>query len=164
MKKSTLIATASVLASLSLTVGAAPPGGMGGGRPTGGGMPGAMPGAMSSHSDMPPSHAPDASSSRRSVDDLLAQNTKLASQIKDLTGTSAQQACEGFRNLGECVAAAHVSKNLAIGFDTLRSKMTGSGAESLGKAIQDLKPEANAKAEARKAQGQAKADITASAN
>jgi hypothetical protein len=161
MKKSTLIATALVLASLSLTVGAAPPGGTGGSRS---GMPGAMPGAMSSHSDMPSSHAPDESSSGRSVNDLLAQNTKLASQIKDLTGASAQQACAGFRNLGECVAAAHVSKNLGIGFDALRSKMTGSGAESLGKAIQDLKPEANASAEARKAQGQAKADIRASAN
>jgi hypothetical protein len=57
-----------------------------------------------------------------------------------------------------------VSQNLGIGFDALRSKMTGSGAESLGKAIQDLKPEANASAEARKAQGQAKADIRASAN
>jgi hypothetical protein len=160
MKKSTLIATASVLASLSLTVGAAPPGGTGGGRS----MVGGMPGAMSSHTDMPSSHAPDASSSGRSVDDLLAQNTKLASQIKDLTGTSAQQACRGFKNLGECVAAAHVSKNLGIGFDALRSKVTGSGAESLGKAIQDLKPEASASAEARKAQGQAKADIKASAN
>jgi hypothetical protein len=161
MKKSTLIATALVLALLSLTVGAAPPGGTGGSRS---GMPGAMPRSMSSHSDMPSSHAPDASSSGRSVNDLLAQNTKLASQIKDLTGASAQQACEGFKNLGECVAAAHVSKNLGIGFDALRSKMTGSGAESLGKAIQDLKPEANASAEARKAQGQAKADIKASAN
>jgi hypothetical protein len=155
MKKSTLIA--SVLALLSLTVGAAPPGGTGGGRS-------GMPGAMSSHSDMPSSHAADASSSGRSVDNLLAQNTKLASQIKDLTGTSAQQACAGFKNLGECVAAVHVSKNLGIGFDALRSKMTGSGAESLGKAIQDLKPEANASAEVRKAQGQAKADIRASAN
>jgi hypothetical protein len=113
---------------------------------------------------MSSSHAPDASTSGRSVDDLLAQNSKLASQIKDLTGTAAQQACEGFKNLGECVAAAHVSKNLGIGFDALRSKMTGSGAGSLGKAIQDLKPDANASAEARKAQGQSKADIKASAN
>src|ERR1700688_4873683 len=157
MKKSILIAIASLLASFSLAVGAAPPGGMGGGRSMAGGTPGAMPGATSSRSDMPSSHVPDATASGSSVDDLLAQNTKLASQIKDLTGTSAQQACEGFKNLGECVSAAHVSKNLGIGFDALRSKMTGSGAESLGKAIQDLKPETNASAEARKAQGQAKA-------
>src|ERR1700732_5497275 len=107
MKKSTLSATALVLALLSLPVGAAPPGGTGGSRS---GMPGAMPGAMSSHSDMPSSHAPDASSSGRSVDNLLAQNTKLASQIKDLTGTSAQQACAGLKNLGEWVASGHGSR------------------------------------------------------
>jgi hypothetical protein len=160
MKTSTSIAMAALLASLSLTVGAAPPGGMGGGRS----MASGTPGAMSSRSDMSSSHTPGESAGGRSVDELLAQNSKLASEIKELTGTSAQQACAGFKNLGECVAAAHVSKNLGIGFDALRSKMTGSGAESLGKAIQVLKPDANAGAEARKAKGEAKADIKASAN
>jgi hypothetical protein len=37
--------------------------------------------------------------------------------------------------------------------------MTGGSAESLGKAIQDLKPQANAKSEAKKAQKQANSDL-----
>jgi hypothetical protein len=53
----------------------------------------------------------------------------------------------------------HVSKNLGIPFDHLKAKMTGEDAVSLGKAIQELKPEAEAEAEARKAQQQARQDI-----
>jgi hypothetical protein len=40
----------------------------------------------------------------------------------------AQQSCSGFKNLGQCVAAAHVSKNLGIGFACLKSDMTGTAA------------------------------------
>ena len=97
-------------------------------------MPGRMPGATPGHLDT--GHAPDRpsgpQSEGRSIGDQLADNTKLSSEIKELTGTAAQQACTGFRNLGSCVAAAHVSKKLGIPFDTLRSKVTGSGAVSLG--------------------------------
>src|SRR5216684_1592036 len=47
----------------------------------------------------------------QSVDQLLSKNTKLSGKIQSLTGMSAQQACDEFKNLGQCVAAAHVSKN-----------------------------------------------------
>jgi erythromycin esterase-like protein len=93
------------------------------------------------------------------MSDLLTQNTKLASKINDLTGMDAQTACAGFKNLGQCVAAAHVSKNLGIGFDTLKGKVTGPDAENLGKAIHGLNPKVNAKSEAKKAQKQAHADL-----
>jgi hypothetical protein len=78
-----------------------------------------------------------------------------------LTGQDAQTACSGFKNLGQCVAAAHVAKNLNIpgGFDALKAKMTGTGAMSLGKAIQSLAPDANAKAETKKANKQASDDM-----
>ncbi len=155
MKISTLILAGSALVLFALSSAAAPPGG---GRPMGGGMPGATPGG---HADM--GHATErqsgAPSEGHSLSDQLADNAKLSSQIKDLTGTDAQQACAGFKNLGSCVAAAHVSKNLAIPFDTLRTKLTGSGAVSLGKAIHELKPDADSKRAAQAATRQADADL-----
>jgi hypothetical protein len=105
----------------------------------------------SSHADM--SHA--------SPSEVLSHNTAIAGKIKTLTGQDAQTACSGFKNLGQCVAAAHVAKNLSIpgGFDALKAKMTGTGAMSLGKAIQSLTPDANAKAETKKANKQASDDM-----
>jgi hypothetical protein len=97
----------------------------------------------------------------KSSTDILAQNTKLSSQLSGLlpAGTDVQQAAEGFKNLGQFVAAVHVAHNLGIPFDELKAKMTGPNSEKLGKAIKSLKPEADAKAEAKKAKRQAKQDI-----
>jgi hypothetical protein len=119
------------------------------------------------------------------MDQQLSKKTKLAGKIETLTGmSSAQQACDGFKNLGQCVAAAHVSKNLGINFSCLKADMTGmapakgsnctmgtavpSGTTgktmSLGKAIQTLSPTVNASAQAKKAQKQADQDLKASSN
>jgi hypothetical protein len=89
--------------------------------------------------------------------DVLSHNTAIAGKIRTLTGEDAASACGGFKNLGQCVAAAHVAKNLDIpgGFDALKAKTTGTGAVSLGKAIELLAPSANAKSEAKKANKQA---------
>jgi len=97
----------------------------------------------------------------KSAGDLLAQNTKLSSRLETLLpeGTNLQDAAGGFKNLGQFVAAVHVSKNLGIPFEDLKAKMTGPDAEKLGKTIHELKPEVNAKAEAKKANNQAKQDI-----
>ncbi len=62
------------------------------------------------------------------------------------------------------LAAAHVSKNLGIPFSDLKDKMTGSSPESLGKAIQGLKPTANSTSEAKKANKQAEQDINESSS
>ena len=71
------------------------------------------------------SNAGSASASHgKTMDQLLTQNTKLSDKISALTGEPAEQACTGFKNLGQCVAAAHVSKNLGISFNCLRSNMT----------------------------------------
>ena len=112
-------------------------------------------GAMS-HSDM--SHA--------SPSDVLSHNTAIAGKIKSLTGEDAQTACGGFKNLGQCVAAAHVAKNLNIpgGFDALKAKVTGTGSMSLGKAIAQLSPNANAKSETKKANKQADDDMKESSS
>jgi hypothetical protein len=99
-----------------------------------------------------------------SPSDVLSHNTAIAGKIKALTGQDAATACSGFKNLGHCVAAAHVAKNLNIpgGFDALKAKMTGKGSVSLGKAIQELAPNADAKAESKKANKQAEQDVNES--
>jgi hypothetical protein len=99
--------------------------------------------------------------SSSSVSDKLTDNTKLSSKLQSLlpAGTNPQQAAQGFKNLGQFVAAVHVSNNLDIPWDQFRAKMVGPPSESLGKTIQALKPTANSKAETKKAQKQAKQDI-----
>jgi len=99
--------------------------------------------------------------SHASPGDVLSHNTVIAGKIKALTGEEAATACNGFKNLGQCVAAAHVAKNLNIsgGFDALKAKVTGTGALSLGKAIESLAPSANAKSETKKANKQATDDM-----
>ena len=129
----------------------------GGGPPAGHG-PDSSPGMSNSH---------DAGSTARSdmshgtPSDVLSHNTAIAGKIKTLTGEDAQTACGGFKNLGQCVAAAHVAKNLSIpgGFDALKAKVTGAGAVSLGKAIKGFAPDADAKAETKKANKQADDDL-----
>jgi hypothetical protein len=112
-----------------------------------------------------------AKSGEQSMTQKLTDDTKLADKISKLTGMSATSACQGFKNLGQCVAAAHVSKNLDIpgGFTALKDKMLGisqngtstatSKPMSLGKAIQALDPSASAKAETGKAKKEADQEI-----
>lgn len=121
------------------------------------------------------------SSHGMTMDQQLTKNTALAGKIQKLTGMPADQACSGFKNLGQCVAAAHVSHNLGISFACMKAGMTGVAAPSgsgcpartaaasgkgmsLGKAIQTLSPTANSKLEAKKAKKQADHDIKESSN
>ena len=97
---------------------------------------------------------------KKTPDQLLNQNTKLSSKLADLLppGTNVQQAAVGFKNLGQFVAAVHVSHNLGIPFDQLKNRVIVSG-DSLGKAIHELKPDANAKEEVKRANRESKADF-----
>ncbi len=111
---------------------------------------------------MSDSHMPSTTGSsmgKQSPDTILTRDTKLSSNLEKLlpAGTTAQQACSGFKNLGQCVAAIHVANNLDIPFADLKAKITSG--DSLGKAIEALKPSANAKAESKKANKQAQADL-----
>lgn len=86
-----------------------------------------------------------------------ALNAKVTSMLP--AGTNLKTAASGFKNEGQFIAALHVSKNLDIPFSQLKSKMTGSNPESLGKALHDLKPnmsEKDANKEAEKAEKEAK--------
>ncbi len=98
---------------------------------------------------------------RKTPEEILSHNAALAGKLQTLIGKDPSVACQGFKNLGQCVAAAHVAKNLDIpgGFDALKAKMTGANAVSLGKAIQELDPKADAKAEAKKGKKQADDDL-----
>lgn len=104
------------------------------------------------------------------VSSRLQENTHLATKLQGLfpPGTDLQAASSGFKNLGQFVAAAHVSKNLGIPFDQLRSRIlgisttageSGDSPVSLGKAIKELRPEADASSEVKKAERQAKQEI-----
>ncbi len=122
------------------------------------------------------------SPSGHSATDLLSKNGKLNDALTDeLTrkglipnGTTLQQMCANFRKLGQCIATIHVSHNRKVPFGCLDWDVTGvkpvapidttnctapSGAMSLGKAIQTLDPNANAKAESKKANKEADTEI-----
>ena len=101
-------------------------------------------------------------SGKKAVGELLAQNTKLSAKLQTRlpTGTNLQDAAHGFKNLGQFVAATHAAHNLGVPFDQLKQQIVAG--KSLGKAIHELNPDVDAKAEARKAQKQAKRDIRAS--
>ena len=89
----------------------------------------------------------------------LAQNPKLSSKLAKLfaAGTNLQQEAAGFNNCCKFAAAAHVSHNLGIPFDQLRTRMASG--ESLGQAIHELKPAVDHEAEEKKASEQAEKDL-----
>ena len=118
-------------------------------------------GSQSSHSTQSTTQTQSSTSTPKPLQD---PNSKLSTNLQKLlpAGTTPQQACSGFKNLGRCVAAIHVSHNLGLSFTDLKAKMTGSNAESLGKAIQDLKPSADSKTETKKANKQAQNDMNES--
>lgn len=91
--------------------------------------------------------------------------------------TDAKSACENFKALDECVAALHATKNLGLDFNCMKSNLTGvqtsadmsscqgsagDKAMSLSKAIHAMKPDADAKAETKTAEKQAKDDLKSS--
>lgn len=138
-------------------------------------------GSMGNDNGAASSHGTSAASAS-SPSNVLEHNAKLDStltnklQSKGLlpAGTDLKTACSGFKNLGQCIAAIHVSHNLRIPFACLQADMsgtapaanagcasgTGSSKMSLGKAIQALSPStADAKNEAKKGTKEADDDI-----
>ncbi len=117
---------------------------------------------------------------------VLSKNTKLDTHLTNLLqskgllakGTDLKDACAGFKNLGQCVAALHVSHNLKIPFACMSADMTGTAPASgttcpsgtgtskmtLGKSIQALSPNATSKTEVKTATKQADDDINEASN
>ena len=152
------------------------------GRPPG--TPGSM-GASGTHGNSASAGGGHGSSNAMASTDpggVLKNNSNLANKLETLTGATSVSDLEAdakaFKNFGQFVAAAHVSKNLNLtgGFAALMCDMTGAGATvngtasacsnttkmSLGKAIQTLDPNADAKSESKKATQQAKQDVNES--
>lgn len=108
----------------------------------------------------PQAATPAAPKGPQTASQHLVAQPKLAAKLQPLLppATNMQTASAGFKNLGQFVAAVHVSHNLAIPFDQLKLRLTGPEPVSLGKAIQELKPGVNAAAEVKRAEAQARKD------
>ena len=158
------------------------------------GHPGGMGGAAGS---MGGSHAANAGGNAggnssaagpRTASQMLSDNKQLATKLGGLlpAGTNLQTAASGFKNLGQFVAAVHVSHNLDIPFDQLKctelatkqactitngtttqTLTVPSKGSSLGQAIQTQKPSmssSESKSAAKQAQKQADGDIRSTAS
>ena len=97
----------------------------------------------------PPAAAADTHASAASGD------TRLAALVP--AGLTPEDACRGFKDLGECSAALHVAQNLNIPFADLKDRVTAG--QSLGTAIHALKPKADSRREAQRAEEQAREDL-----
>ncbi|HLZ93638.1 MAG TPA: hypothetical protein VKQ28_18170 [Candidatus Acidoferrum sp.] len=152
------------------------------GHPGGGSAAAGSMGASGTHGNSASAGGSHSSSNPMTSTDpgsVLGHNSNLATRLEGLTGatgvTDLETDAKAFKNFGQFVAAAHVAKNLNIagGFAALMCDMTATGATvggkaatcsnttqmSLGKAIQTLDPNANAKSESKKAINQANQDV-----
>ena len=99
------------------------------------------------------------------IGDQLTRDHGLATQLQKLfpMDTELVAASDGFKNLGQFVAAAHVANNNPnFTFDELKAKMLDGGGMTLGAAIHALDPKADATTETQTAESQAAADLKAS--
>lgn len=122
----------------------------------------------------------DAKPASDQLDGKSDQNRKLTTSLQSqgvlAANTDAKAACENFRALDQCVAALHVSRNLGLDFNCLKTNLTGvqtsadmSGCQgsagtkamSFHSAIKAMKPEADAKGAIKTAEQQAKDDLKA---
>ncbi|MHB8654243.1 MAG: hypothetical protein ACYDA9_10225 [Terriglobia bacterium] len=101
---------------------------------------------------------------KQSPTDILSKTPQLSSRLQSLlpAGTNLTDAASGFKNLGQFVAAVHVSHNLGISFNDLKAKMISG--DNLGQAIHTLDPNVNARHEAKKANKQSKKDLNEAAS
>ena len=142
--------------------------------------------AEAAQSAAPPSLNPikwvkkDTRTQTASLDANNEQARKLTAQLQKQgllpANSSLKDACYTIKELGDCVAALHAGHNLGVDFDCLKSKLSGVQTTlnpqscastsdgtpvSLSKAIRSLKPDADAKTEAKKAEAQSRDDLKA---
>jgi len=114
----------------------------------------------------------DAHGNRSGIEKKLTPN--LQAQGVLTANATTTDACASFTALDGCLAALHASHNLGVDFNCLRADVTGvhtstdmsscnvadgERAQSLNKAIHQLKPDANAKQATKDAEQQAKDDM-----
>ena len=99
--------------------------------------------------------------SGQSIARRISSSSQLNAKVQALlpSGTTLSQAAKGFTSESQFLAALHAAKDLNVPFAQIKAEMTGSDHDSLTRAIQELKPTANATTAARTAQGEAAADM-----
>lgn len=124
--------------------------------------------ALAGRSGEHPSHATDpaTNASHASPQAVLDGNSRLDAPLQKQppAGTTPQQACAGFRELGACIPALHVADNLQIPSDDLKSRMTGGDSSSFGAASHALRPSADAEHTQHEAEKQTRRDLAATAD
>ena len=150
--------------------------------PAGAGAAGAAASEGNSHSYNPLKWVKKGST-KTAGDELEAkadQNTRLTERLRGQSllaeNTDAKAACGSFKELSDCVAALHASHKLGLDFTCVKVDMTHvhsatdpasckapekDEAISLVQVIRLLKPDADAKAEAKEAEKSAKEDLKA---
>src|SRR5882724_10557273 len=120
----------------------------------------------------------DSKSNGNSFDASSDKNKKLTLSLQEqgvlAADASIGDKCGDFKQLGDCVAALHVSHSLGLDFDCLKANVTGvlgsadttscqrAGGDkgaNLEKSIHMIKPDADAKTAAKDAEKKAKADL-----
>ena len=74
-------------------------------------------------------------------------------------GQDLEKTCRSFEELRDCVAALHAAANVNIDFSQLTAKLTGEHWVRLKTAIHQLRSDVDPRAEAKKANAQAKQDM-----
>jgi len=120
--------------------------------------------------DKPASNSASSSDQNQRLTARLQQNGVLPG------GVDVSTSCPTFKHLSDCVAALHASRNVGLDFRCIRADVTGvhtsddlSGCKgpigdkpvSLHEALKRLKPEIDAKSEAKSAEKQAEEDMKA---
>jgi hypothetical protein len=103
-----------------------------------------------------------APATRSPIATKIAANPQLTTRLQALLpkGMTLATASAGFKNQGQFIAALHVSHNLNIPFAQLKAEMTGTDHDSLGRAIQDLRPStSNVKTATKTAETEADEDV-----
>ena len=100
-------------------------------------------------------------SERRSVARQISANKQLTARVQAIlpAGMTLSQAASGFASERQFLSALHAAKDLGIPFAQIKSEMTGHDHDTLARAIQELKPAADAATAARAAQAEAAVDV-----
>ena len=108
----------------------------------------------------PKTTAPSTTTAPSPIAAKIASHPQLAAKITALLpkGMTLDKASTGFKNQGQFIAALHVSRNLNIPFAKLKAEMTGKDHDSLGQAIHELRPAADATRATKHAEAEAAED------
>jgi len=112
--------------------------------------------------DEPSAQRTGAATGRRSAVTQLDRDPALRDKLSGLfPDHNLAKAAVGFRTIRDLVAALYTASNLKIKFEEIKRLTADAGNRDLPKAIAQLRPDVNAKAEARRAQRQSRQALTA---